>query len=54
MIVVNALITDAFRKCSLTMDGDVPTGDQAMAGLKDLQSVLSELWNLSVHQQMNG
>lgn len=43
MIVVNALITDAFRKCSLTMDGDVPTGDQAMAGLKDLQSVLSEL-----------
>lgn len=43
MIVVNTLINDAFRKCGLVMDGDVATGDQAMAGLKDLASVLVDL-----------
>lgn len=43
MIVVNSLINDAFRKCGLVLDGDVPTGDQAMNGLRDMASVIADL-----------
>lgn len=43
MIVVNSLITNCFRKCSLCGDAQVPTGNQSIAGLNDLKSVIADL-----------
>lgn len=43
MLTINALITDAFRKCSLVGDNQVPNGNQATMALRDLKSLISEL-----------
>lgn len=43
MIVVNNLINQAFQKCSLVGDGMAATGNQALAALSDLKSVIAEL-----------
>jgi len=43
MITVNALINQAFQRCSLVGDGQAATGTQAMNALFDLQSLISEL-----------
>lgn len=43
MITVNALINQAFQRCSLIGDGQVASGTQAMNALFDLQSLISEL-----------
>lgn len=40
---VNALINDAYQKCSLCGLGQSISGTEAIAGLKDLQSVIAEL-----------
>lgn len=42
-LTVNALINDAFQKCSLVGDGQAATGTQAMNALTDLRSVIAEL-----------
>ena len=43
MITVNALINQAFQRCSLVGDGQAATGTQAMNALFDLQSLIAEL-----------
>ena len=40
---VNALINDAYQKCSLCGNGQTISGTEAMVGLKDLMSVIAEL-----------
>lgn len=40
---VNALINDSYQKCSLCGNGQSVSGTEAMAGLKDLMSVIAEL-----------
>lgn len=42
-LTVNALINDAYQKCSLCGNGQSVSGTEAMAGLKDLMSVIAEL-----------
>jgi len=43
MITVNNLINQCFQRCSLVGDGQAATGTQAMQGLNDLKSLISEL-----------
>jgi hypothetical protein len=43
MIDVNSLIQNAFQRTGICMDGEVPTPTQAMAGVADLQSLITEL-----------
>lgn len=43
MITVNALINQAFQRCSLVGDGQAATGTQSMNALFDLQSLIAEL-----------
>lgn len=43
MITVNALINQAFQRCSLVGDGQAATGSQAMNALFDLQSLIADL-----------
>lgn len=43
MINVNDLIQQAFQRVGICGDGDVPTPTQAMAGVADLQSLITEL-----------
>ena len=43
MQTVNALINQAFQRCSLVGDGQAATGSQAMNALFDLQSLIAEL-----------
>lgn len=43
MITVNNLINQAFQRCSLVGDGQAATGTQAMQGLNELKSLISEL-----------
>lgn len=43
MLTVNSLINDAYQKCSLCGNGQTVSGTEAMAGLKDLMSVIAEL-----------
>ena len=43
MQTVNALINQAFQRCSLVGDGQAATGTQAMNALFDLQSLIAEL-----------
>ena len=43
MIVVNELVTNAFQRVGIVGDGETPTATQVMAGVKDLQDVISEL-----------
>lgn len=40
---VNALINDSYQKCSLCGNGQSVSGTEAMAGLRDLMSVIAEL-----------
>lgn len=40
---VNALINDAYQKCSLCGNGQSVAGTEAVAGLRDLMSVIAEL-----------
>jgi hypothetical protein len=40
---VNALINDAYQKCSLCGNGQSVSGNEAMVGLRDLMSVIAEL-----------
>ena len=42
-ITVNNLINQCFQKCSLVGDGQTATGNQAMAALNDLESVIADL-----------
>ena len=43
MQTVNALINQAFQRCSLVGDGQAATGTQAINALFDLQSLIAEL-----------
>ena len=43
MITVNALINQAFQRCSLVGDSQAATGTQAINALFDLQSLIAEL-----------
>ena len=43
MITVNALINQAFQRCSLVGDSQAATGSQAVNALFDLQSLIAEL-----------
>ena len=43
MIVVNELVTNAFQRVGIVGDGETPTATQVMAGVKDLQDVITEL-----------
>lgn len=43
MINVNDLIQNAFQRVGICGDGEVPTPTQAMAGVADLQSLITEL-----------
>ena len=43
MIAVNEIIQRAFQRVGITGDGEVPTPTQAMAGVADLQSLITEL-----------
>lgn len=43
MITVNALINQAFQRCSLVGDSQAATGSQAMQGLNDLSCLIAEL-----------
>ena len=43
MIDVNDLIQNAFQRVGICGDGEVPTPTQAMAGVKDLQDIITEL-----------
>lgn len=43
MINVNDLIQQAFQRVGICGDGEVPTPTQAMAGVADLQSLITEL-----------
>ena len=43
MIAVNELVTNAFQRVGITGDGEVPTPTQVMAGVNDLQDVITNL-----------
>lgn len=43
MITVNELITNAFQRVGIVGDGETPTATQCMAGVKDLQDIITEL-----------
>lgn len=43
MITVNALINQAFQRCSLVGDGQAATGTQAINALSELHSLIAEL-----------
>ena len=43
MIEVNSLIQQAFQRVGICGDGEVPTPNQAMSGVADLQSLITEL-----------
>ena len=43
MIAVNELITNAFQRVGIVGDGETPTATQCMAGVKDLQDVITQL-----------
>ena len=43
MISVNELVTNAFQRVGIVGDGETPTATQCMAGVKDLQDIISEL-----------
>ena len=43
MIAVNELVTNAFQRVGIVGDGETPTATQCMAGVKDLQDVITEL-----------
>ena len=43
MISVNELVTNAFQRVGIVGDGETPTATQCMAGVKDLQDVITEL-----------
>lgn len=43
MISVNALISNAFKRCNLVEDGGVPNGTQSANALEDLQCLIAEL-----------
>lgn len=43
MIDVNSIIQNAFQRVGICGDGEVPTPTQAMAGVADLQSLITEL-----------
>ena len=43
MIYVNELVTNAFQRVGIVGDGETPTATQCMAGVKDLQDVITEL-----------
>ena len=43
MITVNALINQAFQRCSLVGDSQAATGSQAMNALSELHSLIAEL-----------
>ena len=43
MIAVNEIIQRAFQRVGITGDGEAPTPTQAMAGVADLQSLITEL-----------
>ena len=43
MIGVNDLVTNAFQRVGIVGDGETPTATQCMAGVADLQSLITEL-----------
>ena len=43
MIAVNELVTNAFQRVGIVGDGETPTSTQCMAGVKDLQDIITEL-----------
>ena len=43
MMNVNSIIQNAFQRVGICGDGEVPTPTQAMAGVADLQSLITEL-----------
>ena len=43
MIAVNELVTNAFQRVGIVGDGETPTATQCMAGVADLQSLITEL-----------
>lgn len=43
MISVNELVTNAFQRVGIVGDGETPTATQCMAGVKDLQDIITEL-----------
>lgn len=43
MMDVNSIIQNAFQRVGICGDGEVPSPTQAMAGLNDLQSLITEL-----------
>lgn len=43
MISVNELVTNAFQRVGIVGDGETPTATQCMAGVADLQSLITEL-----------
>src|SRR5574344_885569 len=43
MMDVNSIIQNAFQRVGICGDGEVPTPTQAMAGVADLQSLITEL-----------
>ena len=43
MIAVNELVTNAFQRVGIVGDGESPTATQCMAGVADLQSLITEL-----------
>ena len=43
MISVNEIVTNAFQRVGIVGDGETPTATQCMAGVKDLQDVITEL-----------
>lgn len=43
MIAVNEMVTNAFQRVGIVGDGETPTATQVMAGVKDLQDIITEL-----------
>lgn len=43
MIAVNELVTNAFQRVGIVGDAETPTATQVMAGVKDLQDVITQL-----------
>lgn len=43
MIAVNELVTNAFQRVGIVGDGETPTATQCIAGVADLQSLITEL-----------
>ena len=43
MIAVNELVTNAFQRVGIVGDGETPTATQVMAGVNDLQDVITNL-----------